>query len=173
MKRSVLLAILLTIAPSAARAQVELGMDAGVVLNTGFEFGDDITHISIPFTSVRFGIPTGGIVTFESLFGLERTSDDDDSLTQLSFVPGLSVSLGEAGAYVRGEVAIAYVSFDGESQSQLGLGVALGLKKAINGGPVSYRLEAGFDRWLEDEDEFQEAYNAIRFLIGLSAAVGG
>jgi hypothetical protein len=173
MKRPILLALLLLVAPSAARAQLEVGLDAGFVLHTGFESSDDVTRISIPTGWGRLGLPLGDLLGFETLLGFNRISSGDSSASQLSFLPGVNVWLGDDGAYLRGEVAMTRTAFDGESQSQYGFGGAVGLKKDIDGGPVSFRLEGGFVRWLEDQDNFQEAFNQIRILVGISAAVGG
>jgi len=173
MKRSILLALLPLVAPAAARAQLEVGLDAGFVLRTGFESSDNVTQISIPTGWGRLGLPMGDVLDFEALLGFNRIGSGDSSASQLTLLPGLNVWLGEDGAYLRGEGAMTRTAFDGESQSQFGFGGAVGLKKAIDDGPVSFRLEGGFVRWLENQDNFQEAFNQIRILVGISATVGG
>ena len=94
MKRPILLALLLLVAPSAARAQLEVGLDAGFVLHTGFESSDDVTRISIPTGWGRLGLPLGDLLGFETLLGFDRISSGDSSASQLSFLPGLNVWLG-------------------------------------------------------------------------------
>ncbi len=173
MKRAILLAVLLLVAPSAARAQLEVGLDAGFVLHTGYENSDNVTQLSIPTGWGRVGLPLGGVLDFETLLGFNRIGSGGSSASQLTFLPGLNFLLGDDGAYLRGEVAVTRTAFDGESQSQFGFGGAVGLKKAIDDGPVSFRLEGAFVRWLEDQDTFQEAFNQIRILVGISARVGG
>lgn len=90
----------------------------------------------------------------------------------LGFVPGINILLGESGGYLRGEGAVNRVSAGGESQSQYGFGGAIGVRMPVDDA-VFVRLEGGFDRWLEDQDNFLEAHNEFRILVGVSALVGG
>jgi len=175
MKRSMLFAMGLLLVPVAAHGQLEIGLDAGMSLNTGFEVGESETAFSIPTGYARVGVPAGNALSIEALLGFDYFSSGDNSVNQITFVPGANFSFGTGGGYVRGEAAVTRVGSDNgttsNSSSQFGLGAAAGLKKAIAGGPVSYRLEAGFLRWLENADDGREAFNQLRVLFGISAAV--
>jgi len=183
MKRSTILAMIALAIPLALQAQVvatgaggdpaiEVGIDAGAEINV-FE-GDNLTSFGLPTSTLRLTIPAGNLAV-ETLIGFSRTSSGDTSASLLRLVPGVNVPLGENGAYVRGELAIARAAFSSgpsdDSDSQFGFGGAVGVKKQISDGPVSWRAEAGVDRWLEDTDNGQPAFTAIRALFGISAAV--
>ena len=172
MKRSILAGLCLLIAPATAQAQLEVGVDAGLTLHTGFENSDNLNQLSIPAPRARLGVPLGDLLSLEGLLGFQRLSSGGESASTLSFLPGVNILLGESGGYLRGEVAINRVAAGGESQSQYGFGGAIGVRMPVDDA-VFVRLEGGFDRWLEDQDNFLEAYNEIRILVGVSAMVGG
>jgi hypothetical protein len=173
MMRSILAGLcLLVAAPVAVHAQVEVGVDGGLVFNTGFETSDNVTQISIPTGRARVGFPMGELLTLETLLGFQRVSLGGESGSALNLLPGMNVRLGDGGGYLRGEVAVARASFGGESETQWGFGGAVGVRMQVDDA-VFFRLEGGFDRWLEDQDSFQEAYNEIRITVGVSAIVGG
>ena len=167
---------LLALLPATASAQLEVGIEAGLSINT-FDGPDNLTGISIPTSPARLGVEAAENLMIEMLFNVARVSQGESSNSVLTLIPGLNFALGESGAYARGEVAIQRAAFDtggsDGSRTQFGLGGAIGLKKPIEGSPVFYRLEAGFDRWLENEDDQLAAFNAIRFLFGLTMVVGG
>ena len=183
MKRSTILAVMALATPIALDAQVvatgaggdpaiEIGLDAGAEIDI---FDDDnLTTFGIPRSVFRLTIPAGNLA-FETLIGFTRTSSGDTSASLLRLVPGVNVPLGEDGAYVRGEVAVTRAAFSSgtidDSDSQFGFGGAVGVKKQISDGPVSWRAEAGVDRWLEDSDAGQPGFTSIRALFGISAAV--
>jgi hypothetical protein len=163
--------------PVAAQGQgLEIGLDGGMQLNTGFEVDESLTQFSIPTGYARVGVPVGNALSIEALLSFMYASSGDNSFDQLTFIPGANFSFGTGGGYVRGEAAVTRAgSGNGTtsgSSSQFGLGAAAGLKKAIAGGPVSFRLEGGFLRWFENTDDEREAYNQLRVLVGISAAIG-
>lgn len=159
-----LLTLCLLVAPQAANAQVEIGIDAGVQLETQSGL-DNRTQLSIPTGSGRIGFP-GERVSFETLASLNVISRNG-TVTLLGLTPGVNFAVGEGGGYVRAEGAMLLVSGGGDTDTEFGAGAAAGLKKPINGGPVSFRLEVGYDRFFDAE------VNQFRLLFGLSAALGG
>lgn len=173
MKRAALLLVSLLLVPVGAAGQVEVGFDAGVIFDTGFEFSENVTTFSIPTGSVRLGFGAGDALTVETLFNVSRVSSDGESFTALGIVPGVNYTLGDGGFYLRGEAGLMRASISSDfgdgSQTQYTLGAAAGVKRAIGDGPVSFRFEGGFGKWLEDEDEGLEGFNRIRLLFGLSA----
>lgn len=173
MKRSILACLCLLIAPAAAQAQLEVGVDAGLTLRTGFEASENVSQLSIPASRARLGVPVGEMLSIEALLGFQRLSSGGESTSVLSFLPGINILLGESGGYLRGEVALNRGSSSGGgSRSQYGFGGAVGVRMPVDDA-VFVRLEGGFDRWLEDQDNALEAYNEFRILVGVSALVGG
>lgn len=170
MKRMLFTLLVLLVAPAAVQGQVEIGVDAGLTIDKA-SGSDALTTISVPASSVRLGFAAGDMVSVETLFAFARVSSGGESASSLGFVPGLNVRLGEGGFYLRGEAGLQRLSFGDGSATQFTLGGAAGLKKAVNDGPVSFRLEAGFGRWLENEDDGLGAFNRIRLLMGISAAL--
>jgi len=173
MKRSILAGLFSLLAvPAVVHAQLEVGVDAGLTLHTGFENSDNVTQISIPTGRARVGVPAGDLLSFEALLGFQRVSSGGESGSALNFLPGINLRLGDAGSYLRGEVAVTRASYGGDSQTQYGFGGAVGVRMPVDDA-VFFRLEGGFDRWLEDQDNLQEAYNEFRITVGVSALVGG
>lgn len=161
----------LLLIPAAAQGQVEIGLDAGLTLDNGFDTQDDITTFSVPQMNARIGFPAGEGLSIETLFGLNRQSSDGNSVTLLTLLPGLNYQLNEK-VYLRGELGLQRVSFESGSVSQLGFGAAVGTKQALGDSPVMWRLEGGLTRWSEDSDPpGNEAFNRIRLLFGISAPI--
>lgn len=165
-------ALSLLVAPAQVGAQVEVGLDAGLSNNFGFSIdGNDLdqrlTEISIPSPTLRLGVHVGERGIVETLLSFRRLSDGDSDLTVITLLPGYNFAFGESGGYARVEGGLSRV----DEATQFALGAAVGVKRAIGDGPVSWRLEAGFDRWLENSDEFEPSYNSIRVLFGVSARV--
>ena len=175
MMRKLFAVAVLLLVPSVAQAQnLELGLDMGLILENGFDTQDDVTNIVLPAPFLRAGYGVSENLSIEGLVSFNRASSDGTSLSTLLLLPGVNFQMSE-DFYLRGEVGLQRVSFDtdgfDDSATQLGFGVAAGMRRAINDGPVSWRIEGGFTRWAEDEDAGQEAYNAIRLLFGFSAVV--
>lgn len=164
--------------PVVVQGQVELGIDAGFFVESfddAFGDADNLTSLSVPVPMLRVGVPVSDMVSVEGLVGLEWISEGDDSFTILMVMPGANVSLGESGVYVRGEAGVLRLSSGGtfdESVTQFAAGAAVGIKQAIRDGPASFRLEAGFDRWFEKEEDGLAASNEFRGLVGLSVLIG-
>lgn len=131
-----LLGMGLLLVPFGVDAQVELGVDAGFIIDRSN--GETITQFSVPIGNFRLGFPRQSL-TFESLLGVRVISASDETLSLISFVPGVAFPLGSA-AYVRGEAVVNYVSGGGSSASQFGFGGALGFKRGIGGGQYTCAL---------------------------------
>lgn len=159
-----LFAACLILLPVAAEAQIEVGLDAGLTLSA-VSGRDNLTRFSVPASALRLG-GSGDGMRFETLFGLTVLSSDG-TVTILNVIPGLNFPMGEGGAYVRPEAGLNLISGGGNTESEFLAGVAAGLRKSVDDGPVFFRLEVGFDRWFDTE------VNQFRALAGLSVVVGG
>lgn len=173
MRRSLVLAFGLLLVPSIVAAQVEIGVDGGLSIESIDDADENITAFSIPNTEVRVGFWAGEALIIETRFGLDWTSVGDFSFTGLGFVPGVNFLFGER-FYARGEAGFVYLAeddgADDESATQLLLGAAAGMRVPVVDNIV-FRLEGGLDRWLENEDEFIPASWEFRIVAGLSAMV--
>ena len=167
MKHLPLLTACLLFAPLAADAQVEIGIDAGLKLDV-IPGSDNVTQVNIPTGSARIGFrPPGDRLSFETLLSFDIISSGG-TFAVLDLKPGLNFSVGDGGGYyVRGEVAMLLLSGGGTTDTEFGGGAAFGVKKPINDGPISFRFEVGYDRFIDAD------VNQFRLLFGLSAEVGG
>jgi hypothetical protein len=165
MRRILLLSAIFVLAPAAAKAQVEIGIEAGIQLDDR-PVVDNVFQLSVPRGLARIGF-SGETLTFESLFSFDIRDGGGDTVTLLNIMPGLNLPFGDQGAYVRGEVPMQLVSGGGDTETDFGLGAAVGIKRAIDGGPVSTRFEFGYDRLFDAE------LNSFRVLFGLGVLVGG
>lgn len=173
MKRALLFVLTLLFVPMAAVAQVEIGVDAGLSLESVDDAADDITSISIPNGELRVGFAAGEMIIVESRLGLSYSSVGDFSLTQFGLVPGVNVLLGDR-FYARGEGGLMYVKGDdgteSDSATQYLLGAAGGLRIPMTEN-VLFRAELGADRWFENQDDFMPASWEFRIAAGVSAVV--
>lgn len=165
MRRILLLSAICVLAPAAADAQVEIGIEAGIQLDDR-PVADNLFRLNVPRAMARIGFPREAL-TFESLFSFDIVDGGGSTLTFLNIIPGLNFPFGDQGAYVRGEVPMQLVSGGGDTETEFGLGAAIGIKKAIDDGPVSTRFEFGYDRLFDAE------INSFRILFGLGVLVGG
>ena len=165
MRRALLLGMGLLVLPSVGEAQVELGVDAGLIVDR--EDGESSTTFRIPTATIRLGFPRESI-SFESLVGVAIVSEFDETVTTIALLPGIVFTLG-SNVYLRGEVVVTYVREAGSGASQFGFGGAVGTKRQIGDGPVSLRFEGGVDRLLENDDFFSTT--EFRALVGLSVVV--
>ena len=110
---SLLLAALL-VTPVGLAAQVEIGVDAGYVLDAFDEvedqFGsftpDDQTTIAFPTPWLRVAFGASEAISVETMASLTRFSSDGDAITTILLLPGVNVALGDGGFYVRGEAGL-------------------------------------------------------------------
>jgi hypothetical protein len=182
MKRSLVLALALLIAPALVSAQVEVGLDAGFNIAMisepdGFTGNiDNVNTFDLPSQAVRVAFSAGDMLLIESMVGFDWFKQGDSSDNTLLIMPGLNYLLGEQ-FYVRGEVGLyRYSESDGTddfSYTQFGFGGAVGLRMPL-GDAALFRVEAGLDRWLEakDNDVIQQlAETDIRIGAGISAVI--
>ncbi len=159
--------------PVGAQAQLELGFDAGVYVEAiDVTDADNVTTVSIPVPMARVGFMATDMISVEVLATLQRISSGDGSFTELMFLPGVNVAIGESGLYVRGEGGFLRLSDEDDSETQYAAGLAAGFKQAIDDGPASVRVEAAYDKWFEDEEAFIPGSDEFRILVGLSVLIG-
>lgn len=173
MKRALLLTLALLGVPAVTAAQVELGVDAGLSLESIDGQDDDVTTFSIPTSAVRVGFGAGESLIVETLVGLNRRSSGDFSGTSIRLIPGVNFPVGDQ-LYVRGEVGLQRTSFsfngEDESETQYVIGGAAGMRIPASDN-VLFRLEFGLDRWLENADEGLPTITEFRLVAGISAVV--
>jgi hypothetical protein len=182
MKRTLVLALGLLVAPTLVSAQVEIGLDAGLAISSfsnpeGFTGDiDGVTTFGLPGQWARVAFAAGESILVESLVGFEFLSEGDYSENTILLMPGINYLVGEQ-FYVRGEVGLIRFSESdtgfSESLTQYGFGGAAGMRIPL-GDAALFRLEAGVDRWLEvKEAGFTTALGRtdIRVGAGISAVV--
>ena len=164
MKRVLLLTAALTLIPTATAAQVEIGIDAGLMLDNRSNI-DDVFQLNVPTARVRIGFPQE-TWSFETLLSFD-IFDSNGTLTSLDLTPGVNIHMGDGGFYLRPEGAMMLISGDGDTETEFGAGVAGGVRNAIDGGPAHFRFEVGYDRFFDAE------VNRFRALVGVSVVLGG
>lgn len=173
MKAFALIMFGLFVFPSMAQGQVEFGLDAGLFVESlDVDNADNLTTFSVPVPLVRVGFAAGDMFSVETLLSFQSISDGDDTVTLLTLLPGANLALGDGGFYVRAEAGLVRVGDGTDSETQYAVGAAAGLKRPIGDGAASFRLEGGFDKWLEDEENFIVGSNEFRALFGMSVVVG-
>lgn len=177
MRRALVLMFGLLLAPAVVSAQVEVGLDAGLLFNKIDDVDDSQIAFSIPTVGARVGFPAGETMIVETLVSFDWFKQGDASSTDLTLAPGLNFLVGEQ-AYVRGEAGLMYSSFDtgttDGSTTQYLFGAAVGLRRPLGMGGSLLRLEAGVDRLLEVEDEGlidEPASWLIRAVVGVSGVI--
>lgn len=125
----------------------EIGADAGLQ----FSLDDpNTTTIQIPIQSVRVGIHTSDVLSIEPFFGLNYLKVEDiDAITTYQFGVGalyhFSASRTQSQIFVRPQLAVVGVSAGGNSDSEVGAGVGLGIKWPKLGGRMAWRGEANIN----------------------------
>jgi len=173
MKRSLVLSLVLLVAPALVSAQVEIGLDAGLSYvsydsPSGFDVDSD-TYIDLPSSYVRVAFPAGETLLVETALGFSRSSSGGDSYSTLLVLPGVNLLLGEQ-FYVRGEAGLWRGSGGGDSATQYAFGGGGGLRMPL-GDAALFRVEAGVDKWLENQDDGLLGSWEIRGVVGISAVV--
>lgn len=174
MRRSIVFAMAMMMAPALVSAQVEVGVDGGLqLMSYDVDGADNGTSISVPTSGVRVGFPAGETLLVETLLGFDWFSQGDFSSTGLMLVPGVNLLVGDQ-FYVRGEAGLQYDSFDDGttdgSTTQYLFGGAAGLRSPL-GDAAILRLEAGADKMLESEDGANDGAWVFRVIAGISAVV--
>jgi hypothetical protein len=161
---TMVLACCLTVLPSALMAQVEVGIEGGLQLHTQAD-ADNLTQFDLPVSWVRLGFPREH-TSFEMLAALRVHHASGQTVTLLESTPGLNFPVGDGTSYVRGEMVLSAVFSDGDNATEWGAGIAYGVRKPIDEGPISFRFEVGYDRFFDSD------VNRFRALVGLSATLG-
>jgi hypothetical protein len=162
---------------------IEFGVDGGVSFFSWEDEDDGLTMISLPHSSYwavgtfRLGFFLTPRVSLEPAVGLTRFSADDFSQTQLKFFPSVLLHFQDLGRvalpYVRGGAGLTYYGSEGsDGETQFGLGGGLGVKVPF-GQVAFFRLEAGFEKWLERGDPetdgtYIEGFRSISIKMGIS-----
>ena len=164
--------MLMLVAASVASAQArrqasaarpwELGADAA--LSFGLD-DPNVTTIEIPLQRIRAGLHVSEVLSIEPFFGLNYTKFEDvDAITTYEFGAGalyhFSESRTQSQLFVRPELLILGFSAGGNSDSELGAGVGVGMKWPRLGGRMAWRGEAGI-RFINEQ-------TIIRALFGVS-----
>ena len=133
--RSALALAAIACAAPAAHAQVgaplprEFGLDGGVTIGLGDLEG---TAIQLPAQNFRVGFFRSPVTSIEPYGSLNFFSVDDVDVTQITFGTGLlyhfSPDRTTRQAYVRPFAEVDFVSGEGDSEAQFGVGAGLGLK---------------------------------------------
>jgi hypothetical protein len=125
------------------RSVWELGLDAAL------SFGLDdprVTTLSIPVSNLRAGIFTSDVLEIEPFFALNYFKVEGlDAVTSYQFGAGglyhFSPERTKRQVYVRPFVALAGISTSGASDSNVGLGVGVGMKLPRMNGRLAWRGE--------------------------------
>lgn len=173
MKRALLLTLALLGVPMVVAAQLEIGVDAGLSIESVDGQANDLTRFSIPTSAVRVGFGAGESLIVETLVAVNRVSSGDFSSTSIGLLPGVNFPVGDQ-FYLRGEAGLQRLSVslsgNDESRTQYAIGGAAGMRIPASEN-VGFRVELGLDRWLENEDEGLPTTTEFRVLAGISAVV--
>jgi hypothetical protein len=176
MKRILVLALGLLVAPHAASAQVELGLDFfGLRYNDVDGDPDATIGVGIPESGLRVGFNAGPRMIIETRAEIDWDKQGDASARGITIVPGLNYLVNDQ-FYVRGNIGLSNFNVDNGTVSFSGtqyiFGAAAGIRRALGSGAV-LRVEGGVDQWLENEDDGLPKELDIHGSVGVSAIVGG
>jgi hypothetical protein len=176
MKKIVVLALGLLLAPQAASAQLELGFDFfGLSYSDVDGLTDAIIGLGIPASGLRIGFDAGPRMIIETLLEFDWDKQGDASARSLLLLPGLNYLVNEQ-FYVRGNIGLSNFNADNGTVSVSGtqyiFGAAAGIRRALGSGAV-LRVEGGVDQWLENADDGLPKELDIHGTVGISAIVGG
>jgi len=177
MKRMLVLALGLLVAPQVASAQVELGLDFFGLNYSKDDGADDATiGFGVPQSGLRVGFNAGPQILIETRLEFDWDKQGDVSGRSLMLLPGINYMVNDQ-LYVRGNIGLANSSFDpgtgtSFSSTQIIFGGAVGTRRPLGSGAV-LRVEGGVDQWMEDEDAGQPKALDIHGEVGISAIIGG
>ncbi len=177
MRRALLIALGVLAMPALAQAQVEIGVDAGLGIQS-VKDADKQISFDVPNADMRLGFASGESIIVETILGASYYKVGDYKQSWVDLTPGVNF-LFSPSAYVRGEAGLMYYKTDNgttsDSSTQFQLGAAVGTRKMMGEGTV-LRFEAGVDRALEKKDSgvvtIPASWN-FRLLVGVSAVLGG
>lgn len=176
MRRALLIALGVLAMPALAQAQVEIGVDGGLAIQS-IKDADKQISFDIPNADMRLGFAGGESIVVETILGASYYKVGDYKQSWIDLVPGVNF-LVSPQLYVRGEAGLLYYKTDpggsatSSSSTQWLFGGAVGSRKMLGEGAL-LRFEAGVDRALENTTDGIPASWNFRFLVGVSAVVGG
>lgn len=133
---------------TASTAKVwEIGADAG--LSFGLD-DPNVTQMDIPVQSIRAGVHVSDVLSIEPFLGLNYTKFEDvDAVTSYRFGVGalyhFSTSRTQSQLFVRPALMVVGLSAGGNSDSEVGAGVGVGIKWPKLGGRMAWRGEANIN----------------------------
>ena len=176
MKRIMVLTLGLLVGPALVSAQVTVGLEAVGVQITSIADQDTQTSIGLPGHLARIGFAAGDQLTVETRVGIGYSKEGDSSQSTIEILPGVNFQFNDM-FYARGQAGLWRGSFDNgttsDSAIQYAFGGALGVRQPIMGGPVSWGVEAGVTRWLENTDDFIPAETIFEVGLIVEAQIGG
>jgi hypothetical protein len=163
-------AAVLVLLASPARAQghpVELGIDAGGTLD--LSSGNTVV-VGVPVQDFRAGFYVSDRVSIEPRLALNYLDDDASealiaAAVQLGPVLHLAPERGRAQPYLRPYGGLNFLKISGQSDTQLTVGGALGVKIPI-GERLATRIEGSFTHGFESDRA--GGGNALGLTLGLS-----
>ena len=177
MKKTIVLALGLTVVPQLAAAQVEIGLDFfGLGYADTDGAADAQISVGIPESGLRLGFSAGPQLLIETRLEFDWDKEGDTSGRSLLLLPGVNYLLNEQ-IYLRANVGLANFSVDVSptvtvSGTQYIFGGGVGMRRPLGDGAV-LRLEAGADQWMENTDDGIPSSLDIHGTVGVSAIVGG
>ncbi|MDH3207453.1 MAG: hypothetical protein OEO79_12710 [Gemmatimonadota bacterium] len=176
MKRTFVLTLALLVAPTLVAAQWGVALEAVGLQVTSIADQDSQIDIGTPGHMARVWFAAGDQLTVETRVGLGYGKQGDSSGSTIELLPGVNFHFNDQ-FYVRGQAGLWRQGFDNGttsgSVSQYAFGGALGTRRAIMGGPVSWGVEAGVTRWLENTDDFIPAETIFELGLLIDAQIGG
>lgn len=166
MRKMMIVCLTLAVLPATARAQTEVGIDAGITANLATT---NATNFNIPTAAVRVAMPFGEGMLIEGIGTFNLLATGGNTFTNLTLIPGVVYFLSdEAGrqTYVRGEAGFRRAG----GATQWTVGAAGGLRKEMQPG-VLWRLEGGIARWLANNGAGLAAFTQLRAWTGFSVVL--
>jgi hypothetical protein len=156
MKKTLVLALGLLLAPQIAAAQLEVGLDVLGFTYTDVDGAPDAQiGISLPASGARVGFVAGPRLIVETRIEADWDKQGDASASQIFLVPGVNF-LMTPEVYLRGEVGLRRLSGDTGTVSASGtqylFGGAVGMRRPLAGGAALLRFEGGVGVGLENAD---------------------
>jgi hypothetical protein len=174
MRRILVLAFGLMMAPQMVSAQLELGVDFfGVTYSDVDGAADANIGVALPLSGLRVGFAAGEGMTIETRMEFAWDKQGDASSRDLMLLPGLNYMINDQ-IYVRGEAGLSNFSFDpgtgtSTSGTQYMFGAAIGTRRPLGMGVL--RLEAGALKALENTDDGIPSWLDIGASAGFSVVV--
>lgn len=162
-----LVALALLAAPVAAQNPVELGIDGGLEISASDPSG---FIVRFPTGNFRAGFPAGERLSIEPkiafLFGRSSGDSFHSINAELGVLFHLKGATTGSRAYLRPLAGITYAGGGGASASQFRAGAGIGVKLPMRATRMAWRLEAGIEHRLHNDDF--DSFTGIFALFGIS-----